>query len=161
MDDSKARKKAAKAGINVDGAVFVDRSLSKDSHWQTLAVFPDRIEFVDHGKVGTFTRKGAGMEAWRYDRITAVSATKAGAIYSNVNIVGPGATLQFRTAHVLASHLRSVIQEGIDSAQLHQHAAPPQISSDADEIRKLAELRDSGILTEDEFSAKKAQILGL
>jgi len=31
----------------------------------------------------------------------------------------------------------------------------------ADQIRKLAELRDTGILTEEEFQTKKAQILGL
>jgi Short C-terminal domain/Bacterial PH domain len=34
-------------------------------------------------------------------------------------------------------------------------------SSDADELAKLAGLRDRGILTEEEFQAKKAQILGL
>lgn len=34
-------------------------------------------------------------------------------------------------------------------------------SSDADELEKLASLRDRGILTEEEFQAKKAQILGL
>ncbi|WP_207748316.1 SHOCT domain-containing protein [Clostridium beijerinckii] len=31
----------------------------------------------------------------------------------------------------------------------------------ADEIRKLAELKEQGILTEDEFSSKKKQLLGL
>ncbi|GAA1223837.1 hypothetical protein GCM10009665_12640 [Kitasatospora nipponensis] len=38
--------------------------------------------------------------------------------------------------------------------------APPAASA-ADEIRKLAGLRDAGILTEEEFSAKKKQLLGL
>jgi hypothetical protein len=33
--------------------------------------------------------------------------------------------------------------------------------SDADELSKLADLRDRGILTDAEFQAKKAQILGL
>ncbi len=33
--------------------------------------------------------------------------------------------------------------------------------SDADELAKLADLRDRGILTDGEFQAKKAQILGL
>lgn len=35
------------------------------------------------------------------------------------------------------------------------------VPSDADEIAKLADLRDRGILTEDEFQHKKKQILGL
>lgn len=34
-------------------------------------------------------------------------------------------------------------------------------TSTADEIKKLAELKEQGILTEDEFNAKKSQILGL
>jgi len=29
------------------------------------------------------------------------------------------------------------------------------------QLRQLAELRDAGILTEDEFTAKKAKILGI
>jgi hypothetical protein len=41
-------------------------------------------------------------------------------------------------------------------------AAPAGGASDsADQIRKLAELRDEGILTEEEFQAKKTQLLGI
>jgi len=32
--------------------------------------------------------------------------------------------------------------------------------SEADELAKLAELRDKGVLSDDEFAAKKAKILG-
>ncbi len=40
--------------------------------------------------------------------------------------------------------------------------APAGGSSDyLEELQKLASLRDAGILTDEEFSAKKAQILGL
>jgi hypothetical protein len=34
-------------------------------------------------------------------------------------------------------------------------------TSNADELKKFAELRDAGILTDEEFNAKKKQILGL
>lgn len=41
-------------------------------------------------------------------------------------------------------------------------APPAPVSEDpVEQIQKLAGLRDAGILTEDEFSAKKAQILGI
>jgi hypothetical protein len=42
-------------------------------------------------------------------------------------------------------------------------AAPAAPSQDAmyDELAKLGQLRDQGILTEEEFQAKKTQILGL
>lgn len=41
-------------------------------------------------------------------------------------------------------------------AQVTQAAAP---SGDADEITKLAELRDKGVITETEFTQQKAKIL--
>ena len=42
-------------------------------------------------------------------------------------------------------------------------AAAPEAaeSSQIEELKQLAALKDQGILTEEEFSAKKAQILGL
>lgn len=44
-----------------------------------------------------------------------------------------------------------------------QPAAAPAASADdsIEQIKKLAELRDSGILTDAEFEAKKKQLLGL
>jgi hypothetical protein len=38
-------------------------------------------------------------------------------------------------------------------------AAPPQEST-MDQLRELGELKDQGILTEEEFAAQKAKILG-
>ena len=42
-------------------------------------------------------------------------------------------------------------------------AAPPPQSAEAqiEELKQLAALKDEGILSEDEFAAKKAQILGI
>jgi hypothetical protein len=41
-------------------------------------------------------------------------------------------------------------------------AAPePAESSDIEQLKQFAALKDQGILTEEEFAAKKAQILGL
>ena len=41
--------------------------------------------------------------------------------------------------------------------------APPEAAESAqiEELKQLAALKDQGILTEEEFSAKKAQILGI
>jgi len=38
---------------------------------------------------------------------------------------------------------------------------PPAAPTEADELTKLAELHAQGILTDEEFAAKKAQILGI
>src|SRR3954454_6657773 len=37
----------------------------------------------------------------------------------------------------------------------------PQASTDVEQLQQLAALRDQGILTDEEFAAKKRQILGL
>ena len=49
--------------------------------------------------------------------------------------------------------------EGAQSAS-GPSAHPPQDDS-ISQLKQLAELRDQGILTEEEFAAKKAQILGI
>jgi Short C-terminal domain len=49
-----------------------------------------------------------------------------------------------------------------DEAAAPEAAAPEAAESpQIQELRQLAALKDEGILTEEEFSAKKAQILGL
>jgi Short C-terminal domain len=49
-----------------------------------------------------------------------------------------------------------------DEPAAPEAAAPQAIDSEQIELLKqLADLKDQGILTEEEFSAKKAQILGL
>jgi hypothetical protein len=51
--------------------------------------------------------------------------------------------------------------------QVYQQPAPAAMPAQSetdeavDEIRKLAALRDQGLLTEEEFAAKKKQILGI
>ena len=49
-----------------------------------------------------------------------------------------------------------------DAAPADEAAAPEAAeSAQIQELRQLAALKDQGILTEEEFSAKKAQILGI
>ncbi|MBB6452253.1 hypothetical protein HNQ94_000698 [Salirhabdus euzebyi] len=40
-------------------------------------------------------------------------------------------------------------------------SAPSESSNSVDELRQLAELRDAGIITEEEFTQKKKQVLGI
>lgn len=40
-------------------------------------------------------------------------------------------------------------------------AAPTAVVDPMEQLRKLAELRDQGVVTEEEFAAKKAQLLGI
>lgn len=47
------------------------------------------------------------------------------------------------------------------AAQQAQANAAPQTDDTVNQLKQLAELRDQGILTDEEFEAKKKQILGL
>ncbi len=68
----------------------------------------------------------------------------------------------------LISHLRNAINEALEKRNAPQAAAPaPQpadndlSSADIEQLQALKQLYDTGVLTEEEFAAKKAQILGL
>jgi hypothetical protein len=54
--------------------------------------------------------------------------------------------------------LRDAVQDAISNR--HAGAQAPQPSSVADELAKLAELRNAGVLSPDEFEAQKARLLG-
>lgn len=49
----------------------------------------------------------------------------------------------------------------VQSAPAQPVVAPSNTNDTVEQIKKLAELRDQGILTEEEFSAKKAKLLGI
>lgn len=56
----------------------------------------------------------------------------------------------------LVEHIRECI------ALMHQHttSAPQAATSKADELRKLADLHDAGVLTEEEFQSEKQSLGG-
>ena len=59
----------------------------------------------------------------------------------------------------LAKVISAVKQANVSSQS--QATQPANQSSVADELTKLATLKEQGILTEEEFTAKKKQLLGL
>jgi hypothetical protein len=54
-------------------------------------------------------------------------------------------------------------QQAAEQAPQEQYAAPPAAApqqSSVEQLKELAELKNQGILTEEEFAAQKAKILG-
>jgi hypothetical protein len=64
------------------------------------------------------------------------------------------------TAQVAAGRVARRQQQRL-GGQDHSGALETNDDAGVAKLRQLAELRDQGILTEDEFTAKKAQILGI
>ena len=70
----------------------------------------------------------------------------------------------YKTAYKSAQDALSALQLAVDKVDNTPVEAAPviqQATSGADEILKYKGLLDAGIITEEEFNAKKAQILGL
>lgn len=138
--------------------------------------------FVTISRTGALARMtiGKGEKRLPIGSITAVQWKKPGALVNGfIAFTVPGGIerqSKFGTQTRSAGHdensvivtkrqgpafeaLRAAIESGI--AGSHQPVAMPARMSDADEIRKLADLHAAGVLTDEEFSAKKAQILGI
>src|SRR5690242_5582022 len=85
--DVKAREKAAKKGLDVEGALIVAHDLNKDSAYETLVVWPDRVEKHNHGKVASFLGSGKGVESMPMANVSSVEARNDG-IYGKVEVHG-------------------------------------------------------------------------
>ena len=97
-------------------------------------------------------------ESFRLDRIDSVQASK-GMLLAGLTITVPGSSFRLdksnkRDAERFAAKAKDAI------AHAYTSNSGPAASSLADEIRKLGELRDEGLLTPDESDAQKAKLLG-
>lgn len=77
-------------------------------------------------------------------------------------IAGTATAVSGRVAAGQAARAPAAAPPPTPDAPAAAAAEPTPVISDAafDQLKKLGELRDAGILTEDEFAAKKAQLLG-
>lgn len=155
----------------------------------TVSVYPDRIEWDRKGGVsgaklaagaltmglslaatGVKSGKGAGTEMIPVKSMSSVTTEKDGMRWWKVRIITAGNTIDFRVSKEEAESVKAVLTQLILGSHPAQQtnvvvpppapAAPAELDA-AEQLVKLAALRDQGILTEDEFTAKKAQILGL
>jgi Short C-terminal domain len=80
-------------------------------------------------------------------------------------VFGPSRRVARRTAR-RTSRRQMAMYEGQQEPEYDepQYQAPPPQPAQQDyaaELQKLAQLRDAGVLTDEEFEAKKKQILGI
>lgn len=102
--DAKARAKAAKKGVD-EGAIAVAHDLSEDTAHCTFILWPDRVEIHNHGKVGSLTGKGAGVESIPLSRVASVDVARKG-VFSVVRVHGSGHSLEYRTDSIQGPRLR-------------------------------------------------------
>ena len=115
-----------------------------------------RLIFLDKGLISF------KMEDFSYDKITSIES-KTGIVMGQLIIYGSGNKEEIKNVpkdmtRPFADFLRNKLATA--KAEIEQPPKEsPAPSSILEELRKLGELRDSGVLTDDEFTALKAKLL--
>lgn len=148
----------------------------------TVTIYPDRIEWlrprgVSGGKItagimtlgvsvlATGVKDGkSGTEMIPIRSISSVTTRRDGMMNSFVSVITTGNTVDFRVSHKEAATVKDTLTRlmlGSHASQAPAPAAPaaPAAPDITAQLQQLAGLRDAGVLTEEEFTSKKAQLL--
>jgi hypothetical protein len=115
----------------------------------------------------------AGSEMIPVKSITGVTTRRDGIRFTAVSVIASGNTVDSRVSHSDAGPIKDALTALVlgnhplqqtpvlPASQVTERTVVPHEAraSTTDELRKLAELRDAGIVTEAEFNAKKAELL--
>jgi hypothetical protein len=98
-------------------------------------------------------------------QIQGITTHKAGFGFTTVRVATAGDATEFRVTKREAEQVKSTLLHLMSQPVqpiMYQSAQPAPAPDGlvADELRKLAELRDAGVLTEAEFAAQKDRLLG-
>lgn len=129
-----------------------------------VSVYQDRIERVKERSRTSISRARQDTEVIPMRSVSSVQARKNG-IRTNVTVFTSGNTVEFRCSHNEAQQLKDALlglitDGGAPPPRQEAVAAPAPAVSVADELTKLATLRDTGVLTATEFEEQKARLLG-
>ena len=149
----------------------------------TIVAYDNRVEIERKGVVAFSTQGFKGNKTFFYSDITSVDYKKPGMVNGYIQFVTAGSNSRSpksgimgtskstmsdentvvlrafnRTVPQKSEELYKLIMEKVSQSKKHTTAAG---ISGADEIKKYKELMEQGIITEEEFNAKKKQILGI
>ncbi len=102
-------------------------------------------------------KRGKGVEVIPMSRISSVS-TKRKLVFEVVQITTSGQTIEFKSDPFNAPLLKAKILELMNSPQAAPATAPSAMDP-TEQLGKLAELHKAGVLTDEEFATKKAELL--
>jgi hypothetical protein len=153
-----AERESQRAEREAAGIIFegVSHDLGRNSN---ITLYKDRIERVKPRSFGSFSKATQDMEVTPVKSVTSVQAKKDG-IRTKVTVYASGNTIEFRFGHQEANRFKTAIT---DLILAKPEAAAPTTAVPAldpvDQIKKLGELRDQGLLTPEEFEAKETDLL--
>lgn len=119
----------------------------------------------------------SGTEMIPVKTISSVTTRRDGMLNTVVSVITSGNTVDFRVSHAEAKTVKDTLTQLIMGSHPAQQAAPAAVAVPAAPaapapaapvaaptdvpaaLQQLATLRDAGVLTQDEFDAKKAELL--
>ncbi len=146
-------------GRNATVAIYQDRIEWGRSSWHapggaTAAVLTGGLSLALSGK-----RRDTNMIPIR--QIQGVTMHRAGLRYTVVKVATAADVMEFHVAKAQAEEVKATITRLMLGGGAPAAApSPVAAASVADELAKLVQLRDSGVLTSQEFAAQKARLLG-
>ena len=166
-------------GKNADVAIYVDRIEWAQPGAVSLTRMATGAATAGLSLLKTGVRKGGSAEMMPVKSISSVTAGKDGLRFYKVVVIATGNTVEFRvdkkdgeaakallTQLVLGSHPAQQRPAGSAALPPPTTTVPaPALASTppvtvSDELIKLVQLRDAGVLTEAEFQSQKSKLLG-
>jgi Short C-terminal domain len=169
-------------GKNADVAIYVDRIEWGQMGGVSLTRLAAGAATMGVSLLKTGVRKGGASEMIPVKSMSSVTTAKDGLRFHKVVVICSGNTVEFRINKAEGEAAKALLTQlipGTHSAQQVQQAPIPPVAatlghvvsspplaiptpllSVIDQIKELAQLRDSGILTEEEFVSQKSKLLG-
>lgn len=108
-----------------------------------IKVYPTRVDF----------KAGAGSESVPLNQISSIHSAMMGLMKVTLETTGG-------KKYNIPTNKKKEVQQAIYEAQSRLNGSNLQ-SSSADEIAKLSDLKEKGVITQEEFDQKKKQLLGI
>jgi hypothetical protein len=140
-----------------DGVLFVGKSHDPGRN-ADVTLYSDRIERVKERSIASLSKARQDTEMTPVRSVTSVQAKKEG-FFTRVTVYAAGNDIQFRFRHDAALQFKDALQALLlapPPAAEPSPSAPPDL---AEQITKLGQLRDNGLITDEEFQAKKSEFL--
>lgn len=156
----RAEQKAEEAATQDAGVIFTGKSHDEGRN-ADVTLYADRIERVQERSRLSLSSAHQDVEITPIKSVSSVQAKKDG-FRTKVTVFASGNTIVFRFDHDEARQFNDAIMGLIldkGAAPAPSPAAPSQPDV-YDQLKKLGELRDAGVLSPEEFEAKKAELLG-
>jgi hypothetical protein len=131
------------------------RVLSNEWRPNVLCVYDDKMVFENRGLI---SKQEAVIN---YAQVAEV-VHHSGVLQSTIEIINTGGAKNIKVEHLskqLAEEAKNLIEQ--KAREAHNDAVASAPTSSLDELRKLADLKDRGIVSEQEFEQKKKELLGL